>query len=193
MFDRAKLKATRKEVLKREDIIFDSDDNALITVKADRDEKIFSDYDYDKNEKLNDELAQYIWDKARFVPAKNEIRIKVYAHEKANAKEIESAIRDKYKKEYLELRAEKKRNVLFSLAMLVVGLIFLAVLFLSYYFFKNDYLDVILEIVTWVFVWAAVDAFFLQRSSLKRKQFTLLKLCTSKIEVIKTRQTKNQH
>lgn len=187
MFDRKKLKATRKEMAEKEEIHFDSDDNALITVKADKDEQLFSSYDYDNNEKLNEELADYIWDKARFVPAKSDIRIKVYAGEKANKKEIESAIHNKFKKEYLELKEEKKRNALFSLSMLITGLLFLGVLYLSYLFFRNEFLDVILEIVVWVFLWEATDAFFLQRASMRRKQFILLKLCASNVEVIKKR------
>ncbi len=185
MFDRKKLKATRKEMSEKEEIYFDSDDNALITVKADKEEQLFSSYDYDNNERLNEELADYIWDKARFVPAKNDIRIKVYASEKANKVEIENAIHNKFKKEYLELKEEKKRNALFSLAMLITGLLFLGVLYLSYLYFRNEFLDVILEIVVWVFLWEAVDAFFLQRTSLRRKQFTLLKLCAARVEVIR--------
>ncbi len=192
MFDKKKLKEARKEILKKEDIHFDSDDNALITVKAESEEQIFSSYDYDNNEKLNEELADYIWDKARFVPSKNDIRIKVYTSEKVDAVEVETAIHNKYKKEYLELREEKKRNALFSLAMLIAGLFVLGILYLSYLFFKNEFLDVILEIVTWVFIWEAADAFFLQRASLRRRQFTLLKLCTANVEVVKKRTQKKK-
>lgn len=76
--------------------------------------------------------------------------------------------------------------------MFVVGLFALAVLVLSYAYFKNEYVDLIVEIVAWVFMWEAVDAFFLRRSELRRKQFVLLKLSCCDIEVIISRKKKQE-
>ena len=186
-----KMKKARKEISDKEDLLYDSDNNALITVKAMEEAQIFSSYDFDCNEKLNEELAEYLWDKARFVPVKDDIRIKMYVGEKVNIKEVQNAIHNKFRKEYVETKLEKKHNCLFSFAMFVVGLLALAVLVLSYAYFKNEYVDLIVEIVAWVFMWEAVDAFFLERSKLNRKQMTLLKLCVCDIEIVKAKNQKS--
>lgn len=181
---RKKLRDASREINKNKGVVYDEDDNAVITVKAFDKEQIFSSYDYDSNEKLNEELGSYIWDKARLVPANKEIKIKVYTSKGVNKKEVSEAIRNNYKKDYIEIQALLKKNLFFSLAMLVIGLVFMTFLFLSYAFFRNDYIDAIIDIVTWVFLWEAVDAFCLERSSLKKQSYTHLKLYTANIEII---------
>ena len=65
-------------------------------------------------------------------------------------------------------------------------------------YFYNIYLEIIMEIATWVFIWEAVDAFFLRRLQLKRKRNILLKLYMAKIDVVnlkpkvETDETKNK-
>ena len=187
MLLRKKLNKVKKQISQKDEIVFDGNDNALITIKAMEEQQIFSTYDYDCNEKLNEELASYIWDKAKFVPAKNDIRIKMYVDDKVNESEVQNAVYNKFKKEYIESKMQKKRNFLFSMVMFFVGLLALAVLFLSYSFFPNAYVDVILEIVVWVFLWEAVDAFFLERSQINHKQLVLLKLCSADVQIVKAK------
>ena len=183
LFSRRYRKAD-KDVGNARHFIVDSDGDALINVKAANREQIFSTYNYEKNHKLNKELDEFIYDKARFVPPNKEIRIKVYTEENANKEEIEEAIINNYKKDALEIKTDMKINLFFSVAMLLVGIAFFALLLLMHTFFYNDYLSIVLEIIVWVFIWEAVDSFFLRRHRLKRKQRILLNLCMAKIEVV---------
>ena len=185
MFLRKKFRDADRKVPKFDDFMIDSDGHAVIAIKAERKNQIFSEYDYDSNEKLNEELGSHIISETRFVPANRDLRIKVYTNEQASSQEVENAIRNKFKKDYNEMKIEQKRNLFFCLTMLLVGLTFLSVLLLSYAYFPNDYLDIFLEICAWVFLWEAVDAFFLRRISLKNKQIHHLQIITAKIEVIK--------
>jgi len=185
MFFRKRLRNLDKEMSKSRENIFDSDDNVLITVKATNDEQIFSEYDYDSGEKLNPSLSAYIWEKAKFAPINKDIKLKIYTSNNVCEEEIDSAIRNNYKKDYVGIKREKNKNLFFCLTMLLLGLISLTFLFLSYKFFRNDYVDVIVEIVVWVFFWEAVDAFFLERSEIRHKQIILMKLYSSQIEIVK--------
>ncbi len=185
MIFRKNLRKADKEILQDKDYIEGSDDRAIISIKAEEDEQIFSTYNYDSNEKLNAELDEFIWDKARFVPMAKDIKIKLYTNTKTDEQEVVDAIKNNYKKEYIETRNELKRNAIFSLIMLLLGLAFMSLLLLMHVYFYNVYLEIVVEIATWVFIWEAVDSFFLQRAELKRKRITLLKLYTAEMEIIK--------
>lgn len=185
MIFRKKLRKADKEILKDKEYIEGSDDRAIISIKAEEDEQIFSTYNYDSNEKLNAELDEFIWDKARFVPMAKDIKIKLYTNTKTDEQEVVDAIKNNYKKEYIETKSELKRNAIFSLIMLMLGIVFMAFLLLMHVYFYNVYLEIIVEIATWVFIWESVDSFFLQRAALKRKRITLLKLYTAEMEIIK--------
>lgn len=185
MIFRKNLRKADKEILQDKDYIEGSDDKAIISIKAEEDEQIFSTYNYDSNEKLNAELDEFIWDKARFVPMAKDIKIKLYTNTKTDEQEVVDAIKNNYKKEYIETKSELKRNAIFSLIMLLLGLAFMSFLLLMHVYFYNVYLEIIVEITTWVFIWESVDSFFLQRAALKRKRITLLKLYTAEMEIIK--------
>lgn len=185
-----KLKVARKQLSQKDSIVLNSLGDVAITVKVEEEEQIFSQFDYDTNEKLNDEFASYIRDKARSAPVKSDISIKIYTPLNLKQKEVEDAIHNKFKQDYLQNQADKKTNLWFSFAMFVIGLISLGLLFLSYSYFRNDYADAILEIVAWVFMWEAVDAFFLERAKLRKRQLTLLKLYVANVEVKKYKKQK---
>lgn len=184
MFFKKKLREADREITKDSVYMIDSEDNAVINIKAERQEQIFSQYNYDSNEKLNPELHEFIVDKARFVPAPKDIRIRLYTGTSINEKEVEMAIRNDSKKEYIETKKESRRNLIFSAIMLIVGCLFLALMVLLHSYFDSIYLEVI-DILAWVFVWEAADSFFLQRMEIKHKMRTYLKLYSAEIEVVK--------
>ncbi len=183
MFISKKLRKADKSV-PTEEIMVDSEDFAVIPIKAMHKSQIFSAYDYDSNEKLNEELGSHILSETRFVPVSRDVRLKIYTSEGIQQDEVENAIRNKFKKDYNEVKMEKKKNIFFSLSMLIVGLIFLSLLLLSNTYFPNAFLEIVLEVGTWVFIWEAIDSFFLRRAELKHKQIQYLKIITSRIEVI---------
>lgn len=181
------LRKIDKNIVKDKDYIEGSNNRAIISIKADEKEKIFSSYDYGKNVALNPELDGFIWDKAKSIPLSKDIKIKFYTNSTTNEKQVVEVIRNNYKKEYVESKNELKRNALFSLRMFILGLLFLSFLLLMHTYFYNIYTEIVVEIATWVFIWEAVDSFFLQRAELKRKQIILLKLYSADIEMIKLR------
>lgn len=184
MILKKKFRNADKEIVQDKDFVEGSEGDAIINIKVDNDSQIFSRYNYESNEKLNPELSEFIYDKARFVPASKNIRLKIYSKENVDEKDVETAIKNNYKKDYIAVRNEIKRNLIFSISMLIAGIIFFAFLLVMHKYFYNAYLGIIVEIITWVFIWEAVDAFFLQRLRLKHKRNVLLNLYTSQIDVI---------
>lgn len=190
MFFKKSLREADKQIKQDKDFIIDSEGDALISVKAPKKEQIFSSYNYDSNEKLNGELDEFIYDKAKFVPLPQDIKLKIYTEENIDEVEVKKAIKNNYKKQYIEIKNELKKNTLFSLVMFILGILSLSLLLLMHKFFYNVYFEIIIEIATWVFVWEAVDSFFLQKAELKRKRATFLKLYSSEIEIVKLNKIK---
>ena len=184
MFLNKKFRKVEKELNQDKTYVVGSDGDAIINVKADEKEQVFSSYNFESNEKLNDELSDFIYDKAKDVPVNKDIKIKIFTDFKADEKEVQDAIKNNYKKEYINLKSEMKRNYIFSAVMFVLGIVTLTLLLLMHSWFYNVYLEIILEIATWVFIWEAVDSFFLQRAQLKRKCLTMLKLYSAEINIV---------
>ena len=95
-----KYKTAKKEITQIEPFYLDSDGKALITIKALERDQIFSSYEYDSSEKLNDVLASFIEDKIKLVPVNNDVKIKIYTDKNVKPQEVKNAIKLKYKREY---------------------------------------------------------------------------------------------
>ena len=79
-----------------------------------------------------------------------------------------------------------KRVTTISAIMALFGLLTLAVLVLLNYFWDNFYVSTIIEIAAWVFVWEAVDYFFLQRPQIRARLLLIQRIYCAKTEICGT-------
>ena len=163
----------------------DYDDITTINIKAEDKKAIFSEYNYDSNEILNSNLSDFIMEKERDIPLKSQIRVKIFTNDDVNEKEVEMAYRNKFKNEFQEQEQELKKNLLFALIMLVLGVLFMGFLILELYLLNDFIFSTVLEIAAWVFIWEAVDSFFLRRSEMRRIRFHLARLYYAELEIVK--------
>ena len=84
---------------------------------------------------------------------------------------------------YKEAKREIKRISFISLIMTLLGIIALTALLLINYFTDNLYITSIVEIAAWVFIWEAVDYFFLQRPTVKAKCILIQRIYLAEIEI----------
>lgn len=156
----------------------------IINVKVDNKEQVISKFSYDENDKLNKELSEFILDKTKTMPLNKDIKLNFYTSSPIEKQEIKSTLYNHFNGEYLEVKHELKRANIFSLIMLVLGVLSLSVLVLAHKFFDYFYFTTILEIASWVFVWECVDSFFLKRSHIRHQCLLMKKLYSAEIEVI---------
>ena len=171
-----------KEELKNKNDDFD--DIETINIKAENKAAIFSDYNYDSNEVLNPNLEAFLVEKVKSIPPKSNLRVKIFTDDCVDENEVKVAYKNKFKGDFEELEQELKRNMLFAFTMLILGVLFMGFLILEIYFLNNYILSTILEIAVWVFVWEAVDSFFLERSSIRRKRYQMARLYYAELEVV---------
>ena len=81
----------------------------------------------------------------------------------------EGAIRSYYKAEEMRKTKELARNNFIALIMLIIGIIVLTTSVI-FYVFSHEIVGEIIDIVAWVFVWEAVDLFFLRSPILIRER-----------------------
>lgn len=142
-----------------------------INVKAESSKEIFSEYNYETNEILNEELEGFIVKKAETIPLKSKLRIKMFVEEKEKIaeKEVEDAIKLRFKRDFEDYERKLKRNAQISFILLLIGILFLGFLVLETFFLDNFILSIVLEITSWVFIWEAVDKFFFERTEIRER------------------------
>ena len=175
------VKNLKKELKNKND---NYEDIETINIKAESKAAIFSDYNYDSNEVLNSNLEEFLVEKVKNIPPKVNLRVKIFTDDCVDENEVKVAYKNKFKGDFEELEQELKRNMLFALTMLILGVLFMGFLILEMYFLNNYILSTILEIAVWVFVWEAVDSFFLERSSIRRKRYQMARLYYAELEVV---------
>lgn len=161
-----------------------TDDPSEINVKICGREQVFSSYSY-SGEKLNREFSEYIFDKAKDAPIKEKIKIKIHTETDLCASEVQQSLKSHCKSEYKESKKQIKRIAVISSIMTLLGIIALTALILINHFTDNLYITSIVEIAAWVFIWEAVDFFFLQRPAIKGKCLLLQRIYTADIEILK--------
>lgn len=171
-----------KKELKSRDKSFN--DIETINVKVKHEEEIYSGYNYDRNEVLNPALSDFLVEKAESLHKRSKLRIKIFSDFSLEEHELFSAIKNKFKGEFESYERKLKQTAIFSLVVLILGILFLGIFVLEEIFFHNVVLSIILEIASWVFIWEAVDSFFLERIALKEKRRQMARLYDAEIEVV---------
>lgn len=155
-----------------------------INIKVKSEEELYSGYNYDKNEVLNPALGDFLLEKAEALPVKSKLRLKFFSDVNIREHELFSAIKNKFKGEFESYQRKLKKTALFSLVVLILGILFLGLFILEEMFFHTPVLSIILEVASWVFIWEAVDSFFLERLSLKEKRLQMARIYDAEMEVV---------
>ena len=108
------------------DNFFDTQEDCVdINIKVENKSQIFSSYNYD-DDTLNKELGDYLWDRAKLVPMKKDINVKIYTNQQVEAKEVKRAIQSHLKSDYVETKEQLKKTGEVALVTLLLGVFFLA-------------------------------------------------------------------
>ena len=81
--------------------------------------------------------------------------------------------------EISKIKKDRKRASYSSLFMLSLGILWYMV---SYFFIPSKIVKDITIIVTWVFVWAAVEKWFFERGKLQDRRFSLLQILAARVK-----------
>lgn len=136
-----------------------NDNDAIIKLHLEKDNLYKP---YSNNGLLNDEIFDYIYSAFKLVRKKRYLKLDISFSNDIDEQErayIKTLIKKHYALEYQILKEKIKGKKRASFFCLVVGVLLLSLEILLYYFFKNQIVNEIIDIFSWVFIWEACDIF----------------------------------
>lgn len=118
---------------------------------------------------VSSEVAEFLENGAnKFLP-KQQIRLDVCSNciDSDEKNTYDSAIRNYFKLKLEGTSLSLKRNLIVSIVFTVIGILGLAAMLIIDNFFDRAIWTEIVDIFAWVFVWEAVDQYFIERRKLK--------------------------
>ncbi len=160
----------------------DKEGRAVIEMRVLRDEDFLSDLSVGRPI-ISQEVADFLEESALAIPARETLALHIYSHciDDKEQKVYSSAIREYFLRRYDRGRGSLRRNLVTAVIMAIVGLL---VLTLMVVFSLLEFVPVLgetIDIAAWVFLWEAVDLFFLQRPLLKAEERRYLAFAHARI------------
>lgn len=181
-----------KELKRQMDARADSDEverdeegRAIVEMTVLRDEDFLSDFSAGKPV-VSGEVAEFVEESAMAFRPKEPICLKIYSDciDEEEEKVYSNALKEYYVRRYTENRRSMRRNRLAAAIMLLIGVVALAVVLTLSLLKRVEILVEVLDIFAWVFLWEAVDLFFLEGGVLRMKQLRFLRFIDAKIEFL---------
>ena len=163
----------------------DEEGRAIIGMTVLRDEDFLSDFSAGKPV-VSSEVAEFVEESAMAFLPKEPIRLKIYSDciDEEEEKVYANALKEYYVRRYTESRRSLHRNRWIAAIMLLVGVVALAVVLTLSLLKRVEILVEVLDIFAWVFLWEAVDLFFLEGGVLRMKQRRFLRFIDAKVEFL---------
>lgn len=158
--------------VKADEVERDEEGRAVLEMCVRSDEYFLSDYSVGKKPAVDEDVAEFLEESARALRPKEPLTVKIYSDciEEGEEKAYSSALTEYYVRHYKQISRELWQNFVVSLVMALVGLVALAVGVTFTVLERHPVVSEALDIFAWVFLWEAVDLFFLERSVLRMKR-----------------------
>lgn len=164
-----------KSKFKNIDLPIDSKGNKIITISLDSKSSIYSPYSYGKEKMLNSELLEM---NNKLIST---IKVSDGLHYNFNIPDIEDSEKEDFIKAlhytytiaFQSVSVERKRNLRNSLIFTLMAVIFLTIMVILRLNSINEIIVELVDIAGWVFMWEAVDQFFIERAilNIKKKKY----------------------
>ena len=190
MFENAKrLKEMQKEINRQKQYLQQNEQSDILKVKIDQKEDLLSRYSLQNFPILNPELCDFVEEKIDYKEMQKELNIELYVKdlEDHELTLYEEAFTNTYTDKVIRKTKELKRNKWVSLVFLICGLIvFISSIILKRWISHDvSILFESIDIMGWVFIWEAVDLFFIARKVLTFEQIRYYKILKAKFSIKK--------
>lgn len=177
-----------KAVREANEFDYNADGSVQINVGLKDSEDFFSPYSYKTYELMNPDVSKYIDMCESTIPINEKVTIDIYTENPTTNQEkirIRKAVKRHNAEELSIVNQKLKRNLIDGLFFSLIGFLILFVEAVLYVKFQNMYLDTILAVVGWLFLWDGIEVMLSERSELKRQKISCLRLLEAKVHVRK--------
>ncbi len=191
MFRRIKnlTKANRtKAVREANELDYNEDGSVQINVGLKTADDFFSPYAYKSYELMNNDVIDYINMCEATIPTNENVSIDIYTETpttNAEKQRIRKSVKRHHAEELAIVNNKLKRNLIEGLIFCIIGFIILFVEAVLYAKFENMYLDTILAVVGWLFLWDGLEVMLSERAEMKREKLKCIRLINAKVHVRK--------
>ena len=189
MFEKRKLlKKLRKTPAFKEamQLDYDKEGRVQLNVGVKSIDKLFSPFAFKSYELLDPGVTDYIDMYEAQIPIAEEISLDIYTEEKTTNEEkkrVRRAVKRHYAEKIVALKRKVRRNTWKGIILSAIGLLILLAEALIYAKVSNLYLDTIMAVVGWLFLWDGMEVFLWDRSNLKREEIKSYRLMNAKVHI----------
>ena len=177
-----------KAVREANELDYNADGSVQINVGLKDSDDFFSPYAYKSYELMNTDVIEYINMCEATIPVKEKVSLDIYTETPTTNSEkirIRKAVKRHHAEQLTIVNNKLKRNLIEGLIFSLIGFLILFVEAILYVKFENMYLDTILAVVGWLFLWDGLEVMLSERNDLKRKKIRCLRLLDAKVHVRK--------
>jgi len=167
-------------------IDYDKDGRVIIEVGLKCADDFFSPYSYRTYEMMNPEVDEYIKKCESAVPKHEEISLDIYTETPTTNEEkrrIRQTVKRHHAEESIATKQKLRRNLITGIFFSLIGLLILLAEAIIYSFVVNMYLDTVMAVIGWLFLWDGLEIMFYERSELNRKKVRSYRLMNAKVHV----------
>ena len=152
----------------------------------------FQPYSYKSYEYMNPEVSDFINMCESSIPENEDLSIDIYT-ETDTTNEEKKRIRRTVKRHHAEqlviINKKLRHNLIQGLVFSLLGFLILLAEAIVYSVFENMYLDTIMAVIGWLFLWDGLEVMLGDRSELKRKKIRSYRILNAKVHVRKYSRT----
>lgn len=177
-----------KAMREANELDYNKDGSVQINVGLPDAEDFFSPYAYKSYELMNPEVIDYINMCEATIPKKEELSLDIYT-ENPTTNTMKQRIRKAVKRHHAEqiviVNRKLRHNLLQGLTFSVLGVLILLVEAFVYTIVSSMYLDTILAVIGWLFLWDGLEVMLAERGDLRRKKLRSLRIMNAKVHIRK--------
>ena len=172
----------------KEKYTYDKDGRTIVKMNIKKDGEFLSNFNYEGDNNLSDEAENFFINSTVKLKRDDKIRYEIY-YDELSEKEIDiytKAIRANFISKYYQNKLKLKKMGIISLILAIAGITILTVMVsLMMLNIVDQIIGEVIDIVAWVFLWEAVDLWFLTRGNIKIRSLNYIKIIESDIVFIK--------
>lgn len=165
---------------------FDKEGREVIRMEVVDDSDFLSPYAHKEGIIISEGVADFLDNSVKPLDLKNDLKI-IISSDQIDKKEEEiypKAIKNYYKSRVIEADRKLKTNTAMSFSMLLVA-VFIFIIYIALELKNSGYIILqLVDISAWVFMWEAVDLYFLERRVIKYEQLRACALYSAEIEFL---------
>ncbi len=182
-----KLEKTKvwKEATERD---HDKDGRAIIEVGLKNAEDFYLPYSYRSYEFMNPEIEEYLDMCEASIPPNEELSIDIYTETDTDIEEkkrIRKTVKRHHAEQLVVVKKKLKSNLLEGLIFCLIGFVLLFIEAVLYSLVENMYLDTIMAVVGWLFLWDGLEVLLYERKDLLVEKRAAIRFFNAKVHVRK--------